>query len=97
MFASLDRNHRAVRVAGGALAALMISVVLANVLWPGPPSPAVSELRMPPDQSPFPTFSVGPVLRAARVRQGLPDVPHAIQLDPSEVPPPVRVTRTRSE
>ncbi len=67
MFVSLDRNHRAVRVAGGVLAALMISVVVANVLWPGPTPPAVVEPRMPPSESPFPTFPLGPVLHAARI------------------------------
>jgi len=67
MSPSLDRDHRAVRVAGGVLAALLISVVLANVLWPGPPSPAVAELRMPPSQSPFPRFPLRPTLRAARM------------------------------
>src|SRR5437879_3964370 len=61
------RLWRRERVAGGVLAALLISVVLANVLWPGPPSPAVAELRMPPSQSPFPTFPLGPTLRAARM------------------------------
>src|SRR5437867_3077239 len=67
MSASLDRNHRAVRVAGAVLAVLMISIVLANVLWPGPTYPAVVEPRMPPNLSPFPTFSLGPVLHAARM------------------------------
>lgn len=33
-----------------------------------------------------------PILKAARIRQGLPDVPHAIQRNPDEVPPPVRVS-----
>jgi len=45
----------------------MISVVVANVLWPGPPPPAVNQPRMPPSQSPFPTFVPGPVLHAARI------------------------------
>ena len=67
MSPSLDRDHRAVRVAGGVLAALLISVVLANVLWPGPPSPAAAEPRMPPSQSPFPRFPLGPTLHAARI------------------------------
>src|SRR5437016_11324120 len=67
MSPSLDRDHRAVRVAGGVLAALLISVVLANVLWPGPPSPAAAEPRMPPSQSPFPRFPLGPTLHAARM------------------------------
>src|SRR5213594_844154 len=67
MSASLDRNHRAVRVAGAVLAVLMISIVLANVLWPGPTYPAVVEPRMPPNLSPFPTFVPGPVLHAARM------------------------------
>ena len=33
-----------------------------------------------------------PVLRAARIRQGLPPVPHAISRDANELPPPVRVS-----
>jgi hypothetical protein len=33
-----------------------------------------------------------PILKAARIRQGLPDIPHAIQRNPDEVPPPVRVS-----
>ena len=33
-----------------------------------------------------------PVLRAARIRQRLPDVPNAIQRNPNEVPPPVRIS-----
>ncbi|SRR6266436_1002105 len=33
-----------------------------------------------------------PVLRAARIRQGLPDVPTAIQQNRNEIPPPVRIT-----
>ena len=38
-----------------------------------------------------------PILRAARHRQGLPDVPHAIQLSPDEVPPPVRTLSRRTK
>jgi len=67
MSSSLDRNHRALRIASAVLAVLMISVVVANVLWPGPPPPAVNQPRMPPSQSPFPTFVPGPVLHAARI------------------------------
>src|SRR3989442_3593862 len=66
MSSSLDRNHRALRIASAVLAVLMISVVVANVLWPGPPPPAVNQPRMPPSQSPFPTFVPGPVLHPAR-------------------------------
>ena len=65
MSSSLDCNHRALRIAGAVLAVLMISVVVANVLWPGPPPPAVNQPRMPPSQSPFPTFALAPVLHAA--------------------------------
>src|SRR2546422_9624636 len=65
MSSSLDCNHRALRIAGAVLAVLMISVVVANVLWPGPPPPAVNQPRMPPSQSPFPPFALPPVLHAA--------------------------------
>src|SRR2546428_12505754 len=65
MSSSLDCNHRALRIAGAVLAVLMISVVVANVLWPGPPPPADNQPRMPPSQSPFPTFALAPVLHAA--------------------------------
>src|SRR3989442_5779250 len=67
MSSSLDRNHRALRIASAVLAVLMISVVVANVLWPGPPPPAVNQPRMPPSQSPFPTFVPGPVLHPSRI------------------------------
>src|SRR2546425_4251968 len=67
MSSSLDCNHRALRIAGAVLAVLMISVVVANVLWPGPTPPAVNQPRMPPSQSPFPTFALAPVLHAARM------------------------------
>jgi len=67
MSSSLARNHRALRIAGAVLAALMTSVVVANVLWPGPTPPAVNQPRMPPSQSPFPTFALAPVLHAARM------------------------------
>ena len=33
-----------------------------------------------------------PVLRAARIRQGLPEVPSAVSRNPNEQPPPVRVS-----
>src|SRR5213593_3376756 len=65
MTASIDRNHRAIRIAGAVLAGLMILVVFANLLWPGPPAPSAAQRRMPPAQSPFPTFPMGPVLHAA--------------------------------
>src|SRR3989442_8633363 len=65
MSSSLDCNHRALRIAGAVLAVLMISVVVANVLWPARPPPAVNQPRMPPSQSPFPTFALAPVLHAA--------------------------------
>jgi hypothetical protein len=45
----------------------MISVVVANVLWPGPAPPAANQPRMPPGQSPFPTFALAPVLHAAQM------------------------------
>src|SRR2546422_81820 len=64
MSSSLDCNHRALRIAGAVLAVLMIAVVVATVLCPGPPPPAVNQPRMPPSQSPFPTFALAPVLHA---------------------------------
>lgn len=67
MAASIDRNHRANRIAGAVLAGLLLLVVLANLLWPGPPAPPVAQSRMPPTQSPFPTFPMGPTLHAARM------------------------------
>src|SRR5712692_5573316 len=67
MSSSLARNHRALRIAGAVLAALMISVLVANVLWPGPTPPAVNQPRMPPSQSPFPTFALAPVPHAVRM------------------------------
>jgi len=67
MSPSLDRSHRALRVAGGVLGVLLVSVVVANVIWPGSPSPTVVQPRIPPSQSPFPTFPMGPMLHAARM------------------------------
>ena len=67
MGASIDRNHRAIRIAAAVLAGLLVLVVLSNLLWPGPPAPAAAQSRMPPSQSPFPTFPMGPVLHAAKI------------------------------
>src|SRR2546425_6234114 len=67
MVASIDRNRRAIRVAAAILAGLTILVVLANLLWPGPPAPPAAQSRMAPTQSPFPTFPMGPTLHAVRI------------------------------
>jgi len=67
MVASIDRNRRAIRVAAAILAGLIILVVLANLLWPGPPAPPAAQSRMPPTQNPFPTFPMGPTLHAVRI------------------------------
>src|SRR5436309_2904211 len=67
MVASFDRNRRAIRVAAAILAGLIILVVLANLLWPGPPSSIAAQSRMPPTQSPFPTFPMGPRLHAVKI------------------------------
>src|SRR5881409_1403983 len=67
MVASIDRNRRAIRVAAAILAGLIILVVLANLLWPGPPSSIAAQSRMPPTQSPFPTFPMGPRLHAVKI------------------------------
>src|SRR2546425_53239 len=67
MVASIDRNRRAIPVAAAILAGLIVLVVLANLLWPGPPSSIAAQSRMPPTQSPFPTFPVGPRLHAVRM------------------------------
>src|SRR5256886_1544694 len=67
MVASIDRNRRAIRVAAAILAGLIILVILANLLWPGPPAPPAAQSRMPPTQSPFPTSPMGPTLHAVRI------------------------------
>ncbi|TMA03879.1 MAG: hypothetical protein E6J93_08780, partial [Methanobacteriota archaeon] len=67
MVASFDRNRRAIRVAATILAGLILLVVLANLLWPGPPAPTAAQSRMPPTQGPFPTFPMGPLLHAVRI------------------------------
>ncbi|TLZ81650.1 MAG: hypothetical protein E6K03_09870 [Methanobacteriota archaeon] len=67
MSTSLDRDQRALRLAGVVLSALLVSVVAANVLWPGPVSPTAAAPRMPPTQSPFPTFPLGSMLHAAKM------------------------------
>ncbi|HYR81827.1 MAG TPA: hypothetical protein VEN80_05960, partial [Thermoplasmata archaeon] len=54
-------------MAGVVLSALLVSVVAANVLWPGPVSPTAAAPRMPPTQSPFPTFPLGSMLHAAKM------------------------------
>src|SRR5439155_534115 len=67
MVASFDRNRRAIRVAATILAGLILLVVLANLLWPGPPAPTTAQSRMPQTQGPFPTFPMGPRLHAVRI------------------------------
>src|SRR5207247_3168851 len=67
MVASFDRNRRAIRVAATILAGLILLVVLANLLWPGPPAPTAAQSRMPPTQGPFPTIPLGPLLHAVRI------------------------------
>src|SRR3989449_5539864 len=67
MVASFDRNRRAIPVAAAILAGLIVLVVLANLLWPGPPSSIAAQSRMPPTQSPFPTFPMGPRLHAVKI------------------------------
>src|SRR6266705_5046616 len=67
MSTSLDRDQRALRLAGVVLSALLVSVVAANVLWPGPVSPTAAAPRMPPAQSPFPTFPMGTRLHAVKI------------------------------
>ena len=67
MAASIDWNHRAIRVAAAILAGLIILVVLANLLWPGPLAPPTAQSRMPPTQNPFPTFPMGRLLHAVKI------------------------------
>src|SRR3989442_15643214 len=67
MVASIDRNRRAIRVAAAILAGLIILVVLANLLWPGPPAPPAAQSRMPSTQNPFPMFPMGLTLHAVRI------------------------------
>src|SRR3989442_2313594 len=67
MSTSLDRDQRALRLAGVVLSAGLVSVVASNGLWPGPVSPTAAAPRMPPTQSPFPTFPLGSMLHAAKI------------------------------
>src|SRR5207245_3929145 len=67
MSTSLDRDQRALRLAGVVLSALLVSVVAANVLWPGPVSPTAAPPRMPPTQSPYLTFPLSSTLHAVRI------------------------------
>src|SRR2546427_9100918 len=67
MSTSLDRDQRALRLAGVVLSALLVSVVAANVLWPGPVSPTAAAPRMPPTQSPFAPVPLDSMLHAAKM------------------------------
>src|SRR3989449_5017619 len=67
MAARTDRTRRAIPRAAGILAGLIILVVLANLLWPGPPAPPAAQSRMPSTQNPFPTFPMGPTLHTVRI------------------------------
>src|SRR5256712_4988202 len=67
MVASIDRNRHAIPVAAAILAGLIVLVVLANLLWPGPLASLAAQSRMPPAQSPFPTFPMGPRLHAVKI------------------------------
>lgn len=61
-----DREGRAIRVASAVLVALFLLVVLSNLVWPSGPPPG-EQRRAPPDESPFPTFRLGPRLQVVRL------------------------------
>lgn len=62
MASGTNPSRAGVRMASGVLAGLFIVVVLSNVLWPGTPPADPTQPRMPPEASPFPIFTMGPVL-----------------------------------
>ena len=62
MASRTDPGRGAVRVASGTLAGLFLLVLLSNVLWPTAAPANPSQPRMPPSESPFPRFPLGPVL-----------------------------------
>ena len=58
------------RVAAAVLALLIVGVLGANVLWVLPSPSGPSQPRMPPGQSPFPIFRMGPMLHVVSVEPG---------------------------
>jgi hypothetical protein len=58
-------------MASVALAALFSLVVVTNLLWPGPAPEDGKQSRMPPTQSPFPVFSMAPVLHVVSPLDGM--------------------------
>src|SRR5437879_12347555 len=57
-------------VAAVVLALLIVGVLGANVLWVLPSPNGPSQPRMPPGQSPFPIFRMGPMLHVVPVEPG---------------------------
>jgi len=51
----------------GVLAALFVVVLAANLLWPAESIGYAGQPRLPPGVSPFPQFTMGPILHAVTV------------------------------
>ncbi len=51
----------------GVLAVLFVSVLAANLLWPTESPASAVQPRLPPGVSPFPRFTMGPILHAVTV------------------------------
>jgi len=65
-----DVTRRAVRIASATMAALFLLVLFANLLWAVPLPASGNQARMPPTESPFPVFRMGPTL-------------HVVSMDPA--------------
>src|SRR5438552_10362080 len=65
-----DAAGRSMGVAARVLALLIVGVLGANVLWVLPSPSGPSQPRMPPGQSPFPIFRMGPMLHVVSVEPG---------------------------
>src|SRR5437667_9624239 len=65
-----DSADRSMKVAGVVLVLLIVGVLGANVLWVLPSPTGPGQPRMPPGQSPFPIFRMGPMLHVVSVEPG---------------------------
>ena len=65
-----DPADRPMKVAGVVLVLLIVGVLGANVLWVLPSPTGPGQPHMPPGQSPFPIFRMGPMLHVVSVEPG---------------------------
>jgi hypothetical protein len=64
----MGRNRRSLRLAALATGSLFLLVLVANLLWSGPPTGLPAQPRMPPTASPFPVLNAtGSVLHVVRM------------------------------